>query len=304
MCHENDSTNFDLPCSWKTITRTIAEQTNFYNCHKMTIEFPSHWKMEKWNSKNDPLPEKVVIRVRDILELIADQFVNPVIQFLWKDCVKLECYKKDNDQGENVTCNIMTSEWAHAEQKEIEKHHSNGLILPYIDGVSPGKNGQISVTPVIFTLGIFIDELRKLDISKNVIGFISKLGISDKTLINHLHEFVGLCRSKSKENIQYYKKQIYFKFWEIVLDSLKVAAHKGLLVKVLGHKEPKLFSPRIAFNAGDDPAQHEIASIKCGCNVKHTCIRCMYKSREGGLYVPNIDSLRDLSIKEKLKLEL
>ena len=132
ICPENERTNLDLPRSWKTVTRTIAEQTNFYNCHKKTIEFPSHWKMDKWNSKNGSIPENVVNRIRDIFELIADQFVNPVIQMLWKDFVKLECYKKVNDQGENVTCNIMTSEWAHTEQKEIEKDHPNGLLLPII----------------------------------------------------------------------------------------------------------------------------------------------------------------------------
>ena len=70
---------------------------------------------------------------------------------------------------------------------------------------------------------------------------------------------------------------------------------------MLGHEKPKLFALRIAFNAGDDPAQHEIASIKCGSNVKHTCIRCMYKSREGGQYDSNTDTLRDMTIKNNIK---
>jgi len=60
VCQENESTYFDWPCSWKTVSRTIAEQTNFYNRHKMTIEFPSDWKMDKCNFKNGPLPEKLL----------------------------------------------------------------------------------------------------------------------------------------------------------------------------------------------------------------------------------------------------
>ena len=86
---------------------------------------------------------------------------------------------------------------------------------------------------------------------------------SGESLIKHLKEVKGFSRKKAEENIKYFKKQVYFKFWEIVLDSLKVAASKGMLVKILGHEEPKLLFPRIVFNAVDDPAQHEISSIKC-----------------------------------------
>ena len=307
ICPENLSTNLGIPRSWKSVTRAINEQTRFYKCHKVTIPFPTHWEMDKWSSKNTPRPEEVVIRVRDLLELVAEQCVNPNIHLLWKENVKLHVYKKYNSKGENVNCNIMTSEWAHLSQREIiETLDANGLLLPlcfYLDGVSPGMNGKTSITPVMFTLGYYIDELRKQDFSKNVIGFISKLSnISEESLIKHLMEIVGFGRKRAEDNIKYFKKQVYFKFWETVLDPIKVAAKKGMLVKILGHEEPKLLFPRIVFNAGDDPAQHEIASIKCGSNVKHSCIRCMYHSRDGGLYNPEVDTLRDISVKEQVKV--
>ena len=302
---ENVRTNLEIPLSWKTINRTINEQTKFYNCHKVTIPFPAFWEMDKWVSNNGTRPEEVVIRVRDLLQLVSEQLVNPIIQMLWKEHVKLNVYKKNNAEGENVTCNIMTSEWAHLSQKEIiEKFNPEGLLLPvcfYLDGVSPGMNGKTSITPVMFTLGYYIGELRRQDISKNVIGFICKMAkSSDESLIKHLKEVKRFSRKKAEENIKYFKKQVYFKFWEIVLDSLKVAASKGMLVKILGHEEPKLLFPRIVFNAGDDPAQHEIASIKYGGKVKHSCIRCMFHSRDGGLYDPTVDTLRSISIKDKV----
>ena len=97
-----------------------------------TIPFPSHWEMDKWDSKNGPCPENVVIRVRDPLELIADQCVNPIIHFLWKEYVHINCYSKTNNNNEKVVCDIMSSEWAHKTLEEIQKIDPNGLLLPII----------------------------------------------------------------------------------------------------------------------------------------------------------------------------
>jgi hypothetical protein len=72
-------------------------------------------------------------------------------------------------------------------------------------------------------------------------------------------------------------------------------------VKILGYEDDKILFPRIAFHAGDDPAQHEIASIKCGSNVKHSCIRCMYSSREGGQYKPKGHTLRDIAMEGPIR---
>ena len=61
-----------------------------------------------------------------------------------------------------------------------------------------------------------------------------------------------------------------------------------------------LFS-RIAFHSGDNPAQHDIAAIKCGSNVMHNCTRCMYDSRNGKQYNPKRDSLRNLTIVDQIQ---
>ena len=303
--HFPPSSDLCLPKTWKSVTRAISDQTKFYNCHMETIPFPSHWEMDKWDIKNGSCPEKVVIRVRDPLELIADQCVNPIIHFLWKDYVHIDCYSKTNNRNEKVFCDIMSSEWARKTLEEIREIDPNGLLLPllfYADGVSIGMNGKANVTPVMMTLGWYSEELFKQDISKMVIGYIDKLSdISDEILIKHLHEVKRFSRSKCEENIKYFKKQVFFKFWEVTLHSIKTAATRGILVKNIGHEEPKILFPRIAFHAGDDPAQHEVAAIKCGSNVRHNCIRCMYNSKECGQYNPEVDNFRDMTIIQQIQ---
>jgi len=80
------------------------------------------------------------------------------------------------------------------------------------------------------------------------------------------------------------------------LEKIKSAASSGFLVKILGIKEPQAIYPRIAFHAGDDPAQHEVVGIRYGAIIKNGCIRCMHSFREAGQYKHNIHKFRDSSI--------
>ena len=184
--------------------------------------------MDKWNSSNAICPEEVVIRIRDPLELIADQCVNPIIHFLWKKHVNINCYSIVNKNQENVHIDIMTSEWAHKTQASIKEINTNGILLPillYCDGVTIGMNGKATVTPVMCTLGWYSQELFKQPISKMVIGYIDKMSdILVQVLIRHLNENVKMSRTKCDESTKYFKKQIYFKFWEVVLNSINAAA--------------------------------------------------------------------------------
>ena len=289
-----------IPNSWKSITRFINQQTSFYTCEKTTIPFPEHWEMNKWNCNNAPPPEEVEIRIRDPMELIADQCVNPIIHFLWKEHVHINYHIKRNSNNEDVYCDIMSSEWARKTLEDIQIFDPNGLLLPiilYADGVSIGMNGKANVTPVMMTLGWYSKELFKQDYGKMVIGYIDKLAnISEEELIKHLMTVKGFNRTWSEENVKWFKKKIFYTFWGNVLEKIKSAANSGILVKILGIKEPQAIYPRIAFHAGDDPAQHEVVGIKCGATVKHGCIRCMYNFREGGQYKHNIHKFREMSI--------
>ena len=288
-----------IPKSWKSITRAINRQTSYYTCEETTIPFPEHWEMDKWNCNNAFPPKEVKIRIRDPMELIADQCVNPIIQFLWKEHVHINYHKETNSNNEDVYCDIMSSEWARKNLEDIRKIDPNGLLLPiflYADGVTIGMNGKANLIPVMMTLGWYSNELWKQDYGKMVIGYIDKLAdISDEELIKHLMEVKKFSRSKSEANIRWFRKKVFYTFWGKVLDKINSAANRGILLKILGIKEPQPIYPRIAFHAGDDPAQHEVVGIKCGTNVKHGCIRCMYDSKDGGQYIRSIHKLRDLS---------
>jgi hypothetical protein len=68
-------------------------------------------------------------------------------------------------------------------------------------------------------------------------------------------------------------------FWELTFDSINADANRGISVRILCHEESKILFPRIIFHAGDHSAQHEVAGIKCGSNVKHACILCIYHKK-------------------------
>jgi len=56
---------------------------------------------------------------------------------------------------------------------------------------------------------------------------------------------------------------------------------RGMLFKIFGYEEPVVLFPLLVFYEGDNPSQHEVAPVKCGSNVRLSCIRYMYNSREG-----------------------
>jgi len=177
----------------------------------MTIPFPEYWEMKKWNCNNAPAQEKVDIRIRDPIELIADQCVNPIIHFLWKDYMHIHYHEKTNSENEKVFCDIISSEWARKKLEDIRKTDSNGLLLPiilYADIVSIGMNGKANVAPAMLTLGWYSKEFYKQDYGKMVIGYIDRINdISEEELINHLMNVKKKnSRSRCSSNIQRFKK--------------------------------------------------------------------------------------------------
>ena len=115
-----------------------------------------------------------------MLEVIAEQCVNPKIHLLWKEHVHIHCYKNTNEKGEIVYSDIMTSPWAHAEQNNIERIHPDGLVAPaifYVDGVSPGMSGKAHINPIMLVLGFYSEELRKQILAKTCWPLLKSLQI-------------------------------------------------------------------------------------------------------------------------------
>ena len=284
---------------WRTFERAVQRETDMYTTKEKVIPWPEYFRMNEWNHPNTSCPENIVIRLRDPLELIADQCVSPFLHFLWKDHINMHCYEKFNEKGEKVYCDIMSSDWAKAAQAEIHLLDPNGILLPiilYSDGVALGQHMDTYLCPVMGTLGWYSKKLFQKDLSKFVIGYIDKINnISDAVLIHHLVTVCKMSATKAKENIVLFKKNVFLEFWKLCIETIQLSASRGMEMKILGHEGTKIFYPRIAFHIGDDPAQHEVASIKCGSMVRHPCIKCMYDLRASETYVFNIKNFRNLN---------
>ena len=87
---------------------------------------------------------------------------------------------------------------------------------------------------------------------------------------------------------------MFLEFWKLCIETIQPAATRGIELKILGQEGTKTFYPRIAFHIGDDPAQHEVSTIKYGSMVRHPCIKCMYDLRTSETYVFNINNFRNL----------
>ena len=298
ISHNKEVSKKEQYTSWRSFDRWIQKETDFYSSVKKVISWPENWKMNQWDHSNLRCPEEVEIRMRDIMQLIADQCVSPHLQFLWKDEIKIRSYKPSNDSGENVFCDLMSSEWVFEEQKLISQFDKDGILLPvmlYYDGVCPDKNMNTSLSPVMGTLGWYGRKLLQNYCSKFVVGYLSEMNVSEVVIVHHLMKVCKMKKTKALKNINIFKKNLFFEFWKVLLETLKPAATRGIKLKILGKDGTSTFYPRIAFHAGDDPAQHDVASIKNGPMVRYSCIQCMYDSRKGGPYVYKPENVRKLT---------
>jgi len=63
------------------------------------------------------------------MEIIADQCVNPIIHFLWKEHVHIDYHFKSNSKNnEEVYCDIMLSERTLKTLEDIKIFDSNFLL--------------------------------------------------------------------------------------------------------------------------------------------------------------------------------
>jgi len=86
----------------------------------------------------------------------------------------MDCYQKVDDKGNNVYCDIMSSEWAREALDEICNKDPEGILFPlllYWDDVALDQHMDTFVYPVMRTLGWY-SKIYQKDISKFVIGCI------------------------------------------------------------------------------------------------------------------------------------
>ena len=89
--------NSKLPVSWKTFERKNAESTSDFKYLEIKIPYPEEWQLNKWTY---PVPlEDIIIFVRDPIEIISLQLVDPVLQFMWSDHISYIAFIKRNDNN-------------------------------------------------------------------------------------------------------------------------------------------------------------------------------------------------------------
>ena len=300
MVLDQDNHTHSSHTSWKSFERAVHHNIEIYRIHTKDIPWPEHFRMKDWNHPNTSCPANIKIRLRNPLELIADQCISPFIQFLWQDHINMRVYESFNSSGNKVYRDIMSSEWAKKTQEDIQEKDPNGILLPiilYSDGVALGQHMDTSLCPVMGTLGWYSKKLFQKDISKFVIGYIEKIeNVSESILINHLVIVCNMSTTKAKKNISLFKKNVFLEFWKFCIEQIQPAATNGMTMKVLGVDGTNTFYPRIAFHVGDDPAQHDVSSIKCGSMVRHPCIMCNYDLRQSEPYVFNMNNFRNLNV--------
>ena len=74
--------------------------------------------------------EELVVLVRDPIELISYQLIDPVLQFKWKDHISYNAFVKNNDKNERVISDTVTTPWAHKMETLIRNDSPNAIFIP------------------------------------------------------------------------------------------------------------------------------------------------------------------------------
>ena len=134
----------------------------------------------------------------------------------------------------------------------------------------------------LMTMGNFSDSLQRKDIGKMSLGFIPDLGpINSEVLVKHLIENTPLKKTAAKDEIIRFKRILEKTFWNVIFHSLRQYEHTGIRMYILGHAEPCLVFPRLAYCVGDDPALHVFCGVKTG---DRSCLHCQYNPKTDGLF--------------------
>ena len=142
--------NCSLPLSWRTMERKKLNNTSDLKYLEKVIPYPTEWQLEKWSY---PVPlEELVILVRDPVELLSYQLIDPVLQFQWKEHISYNAFVKKNDKNERVISDTMTTPWAHKMETLIRIESPEAIFIPiflYTDGVSLGHGQNKKCNPVM-----------------------------------------------------------------------------------------------------------------------------------------------------------
>ena len=229
--------NINLPSAWKTMERKNAVNTSNLKYLEKVIPYPAEWQLELWSY---PVPlEELIILVRDPIELISYQLVDPVLQFQWKNHISYNAFVKKNDKNERVISDTMTTTWAHKMESLIRIESPEAIFIPiflYTDGVSLGHGQNKKCNPVMGNIGNFSDELLRKDFSKFTLGFIPFIdSSSEESIVQHLMVKCGPSRTLAEYSLKIFKLEIDKYFWKEVLTPIEIGFNTKYKLNILGN---------------------------------------------------------------------
>jgi hypothetical protein len=286
----------DVPNSWKTLIRQAKMETKMYKYSKKDVPWPISWKMDSWNTTLfGPVPDKVVIRVRDPVELLAYQCVDPQVQFLWQHEIRYEYSLEFNETtGSQSLGDLLTTPWAKENQDNIRLKDPTGILMPimlYSDGVVVDKNSRQKLNSVLATCGNYGYELMKQNEAKFLLGNMPVIsGVSEECVISHIIE-QGYAKTKAEKMYRLFNLHIERAFWAEIVSCIKHANGRGAYMYILGRGLCTVY-PIMTPPLGDEPDLKRKCGIYEGA-ATHACISCEYPLRAGVPYDPDIHRKRN-----------
>jgi hypothetical protein len=111
----------------------------------------------------------------DVLSVIADM-VNA--ENAWEGDIRMDFVRKSfsNDHAERQFDEIFTADWFKHSEEQVRRVHGEEKkvlsVILYIDGVTVDFFGNISLMPIMLTIGNFHEAFRQTKSGKRLLGFI------------------------------------------------------------------------------------------------------------------------------------
>jgi hypothetical protein len=292
-----------VPKDWGSVTRYMDKKTDYLRKNSLAKEvaYPAQWNIGDWSEINPPPPVRVN-HTRDVYQMLAYKMVCPVMMYIFKNDIRLDAERLEMHDGTRCCTDLMTSDYMIATQDDIRSRegHEDTICVPlivYADGVALGVRNKVKATTVMCSFGIYSDALLQRDVSKVSLGYINDLSDHSKDLlVKHLCTHGNYSKSGAMESIRAFGRKIERDYWLLLFETLIKYEDTGVRMNVLGRGECKV-KLVLAFMVGDDPAIHRYCCLYEG-NAMRTCVRCLYKRKRDGVYIPHNVVLRDHNINE------
>jgi hypothetical protein len=115
----------------------------------------------------------------DVLSVIADM-VNA--ENAWEGDIRMDFVRKsfsDDQRAERQFDEIVTADWFKHSEEHVRRVHGDSKkvlsVILYIDGVTVDFFGNISLMPIMLTIGNFHEAYRQTKLGKRLLGFIPSI---------------------------------------------------------------------------------------------------------------------------------